>query len=133
LKHRFEELIAYWKRLGLKTNGGADLDAIQALEDHVNFRFPTDFKAYLLQVNGMVDFEWDKEMISFWSIDRMRREFDEVPSTPVCFADFLISSHAYGFYPNEEKVYTNYGPDSIANSFTEFIDLYLNDGSKLFK
>lgn len=130
---KYDLLLEYWQQAELKFHSGAGFAAIQALEDHLNFRFPADFKEYLSEINGMEDFEWDADMISFWSIERIKKEFDEYPSTPIRFADYLISSHAYGFMPNDDSVYTDYSPQPVADSFAEFIHLYLTDRDKLFK
>jgi hypothetical protein len=133
LERKYDLLLEYWQQAELKFNAGAGPAAIQVLEDHLKFSFPADFREYLLEINGMEDYEWDADMISFWSIERMKKEYDEDSSMPIRFADYLISSHAYGFIPNDENVYTDYSPEPVASSFVEFIHLYLTDRDKLFK
>ena len=132
-----DNLITFWKKIGVKVNHGLSELEILESESKLNFEFPEDFRRYLEKVNGLEDFEWDGEMISFWSAQRMENEFPDQPATMVCFADYLINSHTFGFDRETKKIYVSYWGvnliEPFADSFTEFVDIYLNEREKLLQ
>jgi hypothetical protein len=138
LRSLLSKLISAWDKDGLEVNKGISDYHIESLEKEVNYNFDVDFKEYLRQINGLEDFEWDKELFSFWSIDRIKSEYGDChPLELICFADYNINVCSYGFNIQDRKVYSHYqhteGLHFISNSFTEFIDLYLNDSDCLVK
>ena len=89
-------------------------------------------------LNGLDDTEMDLELFAFWSIKKIRLE-NRRNSEMVAFADFLIDSHRYAFRIEPDGVigiYVDYGKNEkvrIADSFSEFFELYLTDTAKLFQ
>ncbi|WP_207435375.1 SMI1/KNR4 family protein [Sabulibacter ruber] len=133
----YENLVTSWKKVGVKVNHGLTELEIKELENRLKFEFPDDFRLYLKQANGLEDFEWDIEMISFWSAQRIENEFPDQPATLICFADYLINSHTFGFNRETKKIYVSYWGlnliEPFADSFTEFISIYLNEKGKLLQ
>lgn len=88
-------------------------------------------------LGGMLDYAMDELLLSFWTIERICEENKQWDSELIFFADFLIDSHFYGFKFENEKissVYLYYGDDDfkkIADSFDEFLKLYIEEPDKL--
>ena len=75
----------------------------------------------------------DEDWFSFWAQNRMREENEDGshPKDVIWFSDHSINLCSFGFHKTDGKVYTHYqtieGIECVANSFSEFIDLYLKD------
>ncbi len=130
---KINTLISYWATQDLiNLNEGASDDSILELEKDVGFTFEEDFKTYLKTANGFQNFDSDDHWISFWSIDRIREELnDHHPKELICFSDYSINLCSFGFHRKNKKVYIHYqtieGFKFLADSFHEFIDLYLDN------
>jgi hypothetical protein len=142
------ELAAYWRSQGVEPAGGASLVEIEAFEWARGVRLPPDVRAYFATLNGTRDDAMDQELISFWSLDRVRSAAAELehqePVSPeasefFCFADYSIWCHAYavrlsadGTAPTEVAV-VNDGRDLIpvASSFSAFLRAYLSDARRV--
>jgi len=119
----------------------ASREDIDAFEQKYGVVLPADLREYFLRLNGI---EEDPEVFCFWPISRLRRvdlkTFNVFQSESYFFfADFLIESHYYAIYLGDDPFFQNRVilPDFprsplIAKTFTEFLDLYLNDDPKLF-
>jgi hypothetical protein len=114
---------------------------INAFEQEYEAVLPTDFREYFLRFNGI---EEDPDLFCFWPIKKIRpvdsKEFD-IPQAEsyFFFADFLIESHYYAIYLGNDPFFQNRVilPDFvrspvIAQTFTEFLELYLRDDPSLF-
>jgi len=110
---------------------------------------PDDLCAYFAAINGMEDSFFDMNMMSFWRLSRVVPlpdpkvwGYKDVPGLEdvecyFVFGDFMIESHYYAIKLTEN------GEDSgavistaadcpyrVADSFGEFLWLYLNDNDK---
>jgi len=124
---------------GIKLNPGVSIKNIEALELHFGFQFDKDFKIYLEKVNGFDDLDSDDSWFSFWSENRMREENQDNthPQDAIWFSDYFINLCFFGFHKTDRKVYTHYQAlavfECVADSFSEFIDLYLKDPNLLLR
>jgi hypothetical protein len=124
------EVISLWQKEGIQLNAGLTSQQIEVLEQSLSLPFKPDFKEYLKTANGFEDFDWDNAMFSFWSADRILEELGNChPEELVCFADHCINLCSFGHHREKEGIYIHYqhteGLFLVANSFTEFIRLYL--------
>lgn len=136
---KLEYLIQFWLNQNIKLNVGNDIIDIEIIEKEFTYLFDDDFKTYLLKLDGFVENEWDFEMISFWSVEKMRSEnLDNYhPSSLLCFADYSINVCSFGFNKMDRKIYTHFQGSNelifIADSFSEFVDIYINNSLDLIK
>jgi cell wall assembly regulator SMI1 len=72
------QAILTWTNSGIKLQQGLSLNTIMDFEEQLNFQFPQDFKELYQKVNGFEDFEWNKQMFSLWSLNRILKEYQEV-------------------------------------------------------
>lgn len=127
------KLILHWTKQGIKLKSGISIDNIKKLEADFEFSFEEDFYTYLTKADGFVDFDSDEAWFSFWSQNRMRKENEDGshPNDVIWFSDHAINLCSFGFHKTDRKVYTHYqtieGIECVANSFSDFIDLYLED------
>jgi hypothetical protein len=136
-KLAYEKLISHCNDKAIQINRAATTEEIETLERDLGIGFPADFKEYLSVMNGFSDYEWDDDMISFWSLGRIRERHSRYPSELVVVADYSFECCTWGFYGRDEKVYitydlVDYAPKPVTNSFSEFLDLYLTDKNKVF-
>ncbi len=88
-------------------------------------------------VGGMEDYEMDSHCWSLWSLDRLVSENFNYARPYILFADFLINSHLYCLrYESEESsvhidYFNNEEPQFVANSLTEFFELYLRKPERI--
>jgi hypothetical protein len=127
-----DEAISLWRINNVKLQDGVLLIKITEFEKRLGFKFPLDFLELYQKVNGFEDFEWDKNMFSLWSLDRILKEYQEdADNNCVGFCDYLISSHTIGFSKFDNQIYKYYSkPELIASTFKEAIGL-LNSNSEL--
>lgn len=136
---KLNRLILLWTKQGVQWNRGMPMAEVEKLGTHFGFLFDKDFLAYLAEVNGFEDSEWDKACFSFWSLNRMYEENGDASHLKdvIWFADYMINLCSFGFHKVDGKVYTHYqaidGIECVANSFSEFIDIYLQDPKLLFR
>lgn len=139
--HKFtgtlDNLLLHWARQGIKINPGISEETINEIEKELNVNLEENFCKYLKRVNGFVDFESDKAWFSFWSITRMKEENSDRshPENVFWFSDHAINLCSFGFHTTDKKIYTHFEKSNeillIANSFSEFVDLYLADPYQL--
>ena len=136
---KLNKLIQLWTKQGVKLNPGISIDNFKKLETDFTVSFEEDFHTYLTKVNGFVDFDSDEAWFSFWSQTRMREENEDGshPIDVIWFSDYSINLCSFGFHKTDKKVYTHYqtieGIECVANSFSEFIDIYLQDPNLLLR
>ena len=137
LKHTLswtDQTITYWTEKGIKLQAGVSLDKLRDFEKLLDFSFPQDFIELYTKVNGFVDFDWNENMFSLWSLDRILKEYqeDEDPKF-IGFCDYLINSHTLGFYTDDKLIYKYYDkPKAITNSFQDFISLLNSNDDLLY-
>jgi hypothetical protein len=122
-----------WIARGVKLNPGASDSQLSAFASLVGRPLPGDIIAFYKRANGMVDHEQDDHMVSFWSIERMIAERDEVAPPAIVFGDFLISSWYFVYRPSDAGVAigVDSDPDQVFSSFTDFLRTYAFDPGSL--
>jgi hypothetical protein len=127
-----DQAILLWKEKSIKLNAGLSQNEIAEFEKLLNFTFPQDFIELYQKVNGFEDFEWNNELFSLWSLDRISKEYQEGNSEKyIGFCDYLINSHNIGFLRTDNRVYKNYDHSNpIADNFKDIIIL-INSNSEL--
>lgn len=131
--NRVNKLVEYWGNQKVKLNPGISIDNLKKLESELEFSFEDSFCYYLSKVNGFINCDVDKEMFSFWSDVRMKEENTDNshPKEVIWFSDYSINLCSFGFHKVNRKVYIHYqtiaGIECVANSFEDFINVYLKD------
>jgi hypothetical protein len=70
-----EELKQYWISIGIEFSKGINDTALDRLELAYGLKLPEDFRKYLLEVNGMAEYEMDG-LTRFWECNRFVRLTD---------------------------------------------------------
>ncbi|MEI9943262.1 MAG: hypothetical protein WDN26_03500 [Chitinophagaceae bacterium] len=136
---KLNKLIPHWTKQGVQLNTGISIDNLKQLEIDFSFSFDEDFYTYLTKVNGFEDFDSDEAWFSFWSQNRIQEENGDAshPKEVIWFADYSINLCSFGFHKTDKKVYTHYqtieGIECVTSSFSEFIDIYLQDPNLLLR
>jgi len=137
-------LIQYWVSLGYIVKPGASEETLEAFEWKYRVQLPADMREYFALYGG---FEgrgnWDDKFVTFWPIEIVERlsdmdgEFalprDLGPSNSFfVFGDYLIQSHFYAIRLTMDPsascpVITHEGRYTFGNSFSVFVDTYLQD------
>lgn len=128
--------IELWEGDNVRMNPPATIVDIEKAETALNFNFPEEFKALYTVVNGFEDYEWQKHMFSFWSLDRIVEEW-ESNSSFIGFCDFLIMSSVIGFKRNLAGIYKNYAiahyeDELIVQTFKEVVDMINNSAQEIY-
>jgi hypothetical protein len=152
-----EKLRAYWLSKGMVLPSGNSEQRIKDFEHRCRVELPTDFRDYFLHVDGMST-HWpnaqDKDGFAFWSLDCVKsvpeeavkhksgQEWSSFPSAEslFVFADYLDWSWAYVIRlltaPSESGHIFIIGKQDpaiqIAESFSDFVELYLVDSPILY-
>ena len=143
-------LLIHWNNAGAQPVGGATNEEIVAFEQTHSVQMPNDLRSYFLKVNGMrPDWHCDQDGngFTFWPLARLSclgtlayvGSGDE-PDCPMffVFADYLSSSwqYAIGLWSGEKRdnpvLLINNPNNTVASSFSEFVDLCLIDSAKLY-
>lgn len=128
----------------------ASEDEVRGFEQAKSIQLPTDFRNYLLELNGTVE-NGDAQIFEFYPLDKLKAwdESDWVipkntpswfkPEEFFIFADYLISCWAYAVRLSANKndgglIVVLGGTNFIvaANTFTDFIELYLADNKQIY-
>ncbi|TGD81810.1 SMI1/KNR4 family protein [Hymenobacter wooponensis] len=154
--NNLSKLNSLWKDLKIRTVETATESQVAELEVSHNLQLPQDLRDYFTAING-TDGESDNELFSFYTlaqfqaatqvlgawqngIPRHSDVLDKIHGieTYYVFADYFISLTFYAIklYPTasaENEVYAICGRDYkvIAKSFSEFIDMYLQQSAEL--
>jgi hypothetical protein len=120
-----DQAIDIWTSKGIKLQSGISVDKISDFEKLLDFKFPQDFTELYSKANGFEDFDWNENMFSLWSLDRIVKEYQEAGDTNyIGFCDFLINSHSIGFFKTDRGIFKSYDQtQSIGNTFKEVIEL----------
>jgi len=142
-------LLEYWQDSGATANLGASIEKIKEFERRNSVALPTDFVEFLILANGFDQSEnyQDKFGFNFWPIEHLYRvsEYEkgkwyfEKSEEYFIFCDYLDLSWAYALCLGEEKngevllvgAYDG-RPQLIAQSFSEFVRLYLENNSTIY-
>jgi cell wall assembly regulator SMI1 len=147
----WQKLIEFWKSSDLELPTGVDAAAISVFESKYKVVLPTDLRTFLENVNGTGD-SMDSEQMRFWSIEEIVPVQDFLKDIhryrydyPGCFvfADYCVDCWHFVIRldpetgtigsvlscgcgtPNQEKTV-------IANSFEEFVEMYLADSQIIY-
>jgi hypothetical protein len=148
------KLTGYWKSQGLRIPPGNSEERLRAFESERTLTLPLDFRNYLLNVDGMAQtggHDCDRNGFAFWPLQHIRTivgvwggdsEIMRGVSDPdqyYIFADYFQRSWAYALRlsnrpsdPNEVMRVGTIPAETIAASFTEFVDLYLQNAAVLY-
>ena len=145
-----EQLVAYWTAQGLPLASGASESEIRSFESRYGLDLPGDLRIYFRSVNGLVQsggVDTDREGFAFWPLEKVQpmptvcTEFQEaVPPVPdpqayFVFADYLQWSWAYAIRlgtSGNPVIFVGAEGGVVANSFTEFVALYVQDAEALY-
>ena len=143
-----------WERESINNFHPLDIDSIQTFQTENNVVMPDDLKEYFEVLNGTGE-ECTDELYEFYSIKRIKKvseEFKDWKGVPnyqllvnlsdtqnlFVFANFSFNLFAYAINLYKEKVdanevYVLCGKEykKIANTFSDFLELYLNDSIEL--
>ena len=140
----------HWLRYEIELEQGVSESELNAFELKNNHYLPEDLRDYFLSVNGMSSGASDDALIRFWMLKEVKPISEGAPEyagptyidsadSVFLFADYCIWSHAFGIRLSSKKkkqsnkVYViGYLPAiPIANSFSEFVHIYLTDKERL--
>ena len=131
MENWIDETINLLNKTDVKMQSGIPIEYFLEFEKKLDFIFPADFKEFYQKVNGFVDCDWNENMFSLWSLEKILEEFnDNEDNNYIGFCDYLIHSHSIGFFKNSEGIFINTEYEKICNTFEEFIFL-LNSNSGL--
>ncbi len=132
-----DKVVAKWESEGVKINAPASIEAIESVELAVGFKFPEDFKAFYLQINGFRDLDWQEHMFYFWPLERILEEYnDSTDENFVGFCDFLLASSYIGFGKDRPGIFKLYSiskvkeGEQIADTFEEIVTM-INSSDQL--
>jgi hypothetical protein len=152
----WEQLRKHWDEQGLPVIPGNSMNAVYDAERRLGCAFPTDFRDYLLYLDGM-SASWpgdqDSEGYCFWRLARMHPVDEEAlqdsgaaawclfPSAHsyLLIADYMLWCWAFAIrldgsdehgcvYAIGQHSY----PRLVASSFSDFVALYLADSDVLY-
>jgi hypothetical protein len=144
-----QRLKNHWLSHDVKFNAGVSEASLAAFEAEFNVLLPSDLRDYFLAMNGMPDEVTDDDLNRFWMLEELttlptgapdyaRENYIDNPESLFLFADYSIWAHAYAIrlgsvsLQSHEVVIIGYkSPVTIAQSFSEFVDLYLTDNDRL--
>jgi hypothetical protein len=154
MKDSISKLTEHWMSMNLQLAAGNSEERVREFETRHGVIFPTDFKEYLLCVNGMVQAggqDCDPNGFAFWPLARVQsivKECAEHSLSPpevsdkdsyFVFADYLQWSWAYAIRlssnPSDPNPVIHVGTirtKIVAPSFSEFVDSYIQDAKSLY-
>jgi hypothetical protein len=101
-----EKVLLKWRSEGVKLNPPASLLEIERVAAVLDFKFPDDFKALYLHMDGFADWDMQEHGFSFWPLDRIVKEFNENDNNPfIGFCDWLVGCIIIGFMRNETGIF----------------------------
>ena len=133
----YARLAAHWQNAKVQLLPPVNAAEIDRAFAALNFQLSDDVRRLYATLGGFVHYEWDEKMFTLWSLDKIAEERSERGGDILYFADFLISSHEYGFrYVNaatSEVIIDHYRnsathpPYVIAPNAEMFFEQYLRD------
>jgi hypothetical protein len=150
----WRQLIESWRSQNLPIQKACEEDDIRSFETRHRMALPPDIREYFLKINGMTPYYpgyQDKEGFSFWTLETMRtlaednkaagrrhvrlREEDSL----FLFCDYMDWCWAYAvkILPGSGAAEGIYlvccrDPVKIADSFSDFVRLYLERSDQLY-
>lgn len=150
-----EKLKTYWQSQNMLLPLGISPERIIRFETQHQVLLPSDMRDYFVAVNGMVmhiPHDQDQNGFTFFPLEEIRtveQESQRIKNASILFSgaesffifcDYLTWCWVYAIHLSNEQAKSNrvviVGSQQkepvIANSFSEFIDLYLCDSPKLY-
>lgn len=147
-----EKLLSHWKNQGLALANGNSEEALTEFESKNSVLLPSDMRHYFAAANGMPNnsgSDVDSNGFRFWALDQIRPlpsagaeagvpiPAVEDPSRYFVFADYFDWSWAYaidlgGGHVQRVIHVGTVEPKIVAQSFAEFVDLYVEDARELY-
>jgi hypothetical protein len=145
-----EKLKAYWLSQDLSFNPEVPKEALIHFETKYHIQIPDDMRKYFLQVNGMNSQYMDNAGFTFWElkwVQLLTEEYREEEyriledaEAYFVFADCIACSWVYAIKMEKSCKNENFiiifgltgKPLKIANNFSEFVQLYLNNSPILY-
>ena len=131
-----------WKKSGVALRSGVTEANIKAFEQSYGIRLPADIAEYFRSADGMDESDVDEHTIRFWPLSEVRPVLEEIPSASAdlfggyfVFADYSMWAHGYAVHLNDGTDVIIVGGDrpiTVASSFGDFLELYMNQPEKLF-
>lgn len=152
---KLKELREKWISENALYGSVADSEYLQLFQEKNNVVIPGDLMEYFKSLNG-TEGEYTDDLYEFYAVDRIAKVKDEfknsgdVPdyksllkvkdiSELYVFANFTFDLFAYAiklypYFSDKNEVYVLCGEkyQKIADSFSDFIELYLNDARVLY-
>lgn len=142
-----ESLVAYWKKQNIPVISNS-IEDIERTEAKKGISLPHDFKEFYAEVNGMASHypsKADSRGFLIYPLQAVTpvRKVSEITASKrngsiLVFAEYMEKTWWYGVQLNEEGDYTiglvtrKGGFKPITNFLAEFIDLYMEDSSRLY-
>lgn len=135
----FDAVLASWRAAGVKLQAGLAKDSVVATLAAACREVSSDVVRLYERCNGMESGESDGRLFAFWPLEEVMREAGRFDPELLPFADFLLSSHEYGFRvesPQCSSVWVvglsrDGKPECVAASVEEFFALLQSDPAKL--
>jgi hypothetical protein len=127
-----EQVLAKWRDSGVELLPPCDEAQVATVIQSLGKVLSHDVADLYAATGGMNDGVMDDLCFSLWPLNRVVAENQKPVVDGVLFADFLIDSHVYLFRSESVElsaIYVEYGdgkgPQRVANSVSEFFELYL--------
>jgi hypothetical protein len=137
----YEMLRAKWLEAGIAVKDAVAPAALDRFEKKHRVSLPSEFRDFLLTVNGMQDGQVDEDLISFLSLEAIDQEANckEISANEVelVIAEYCIYSHTYVMRisrsGDRSPVLVTDGEHEklIAASFKDFLSQYLANPAKM--
>jgi hypothetical protein len=147
----FEQLKQKWEQEQTYKKSDVHLDDLTIFEEQNNILFPNDLTEYFKLFNGSKDYDGDfflfyplneiksqAEIAKEWN-KPVKPENEELYNNIYVFAEYCIHIYEYSIklsnnpsIINDIFVICGDNYKKIANSFSEFIQLYIEDSPKLY-
>ena len=135
-----EQVHARWRAEGIPLNPGASPESLWMLEIALETPLPADVREFYKAAGGMVDYETDKHLVSFWSIGRIIEERWRVEGADatgqrvidIAFADVIFNSWSFNFRIRKSglSLFAQCSGEEFG-SLSELLDRYLRDSRSL--
>lgn len=141
----YERLQQFWKLSDaqIAASGVSEME-VQGLEQRYGIRLPDDFREYMLHACPRIDGDGDDDATTWWHLDRIKNIPDEYDhrigndviardaAKYIFFSDYAIWCMAWAICCDESENRGRIalvGPDRFAaDSFAQFVDMYVEDG-----
>lgn len=125
-----------WRRMDLLAGVSLPTDAVEATLRDIGVHDLEHLTAYFQRVGGMQRDTWDDDLLSFWPWDKVMEEWNADESDFLLFCDWSLNAHVYGISTRRSAArgvfeVCSSPPVLVAESFPEFLHLYLEDPERL--